>query len=265
MSGTFSENHCQNCFNASLVSACGPTDTHYFPFAAFGRKHLKVVSMTFIVAFTVFSNATENKFCIFTLFKSQSSETLVSDNLQFLYVLTCWCRTDPRSHDRVPGEAPSAAWGVYAPRAGGTGPDGRAGPDWGEWTNQEHGTGGGGGKVCVGCRGRCHNMLQLVAFTEQIFDEFVLSCAEVTVRRDGRPATLRTRTHARTHQFQKQDIWTKVWCDCRCDGAIFIIYFFSSRSTEETLMASRSSSTDSCRSKVPRWTGPKSAGLQRTR
>lgn len=63
------------------------------------------------------------------------------------------------------------------------------------------------------------------------------------------------------HQIQKQDVKSKVWCNH------FFLFdlFFSSRSARETLMASRSSSTDSCRSKVPRWTGPRSAGRRRTR
>lgn len=46
-----------------------------------------------------------------------------------------------------------------------------------------------------GVQGGCHNAL--VALREQIFDDFMLSCTEVTVRRDGRSATFGTRTRSR--------------------------------------------------------------------
>lgn len=55
--------------------------------------------------------------------------------------------------------------------------------------------------------GGCHNMLLLVACREQIFDEAVLSCTEVTVRTDRRPATLRTRTH----HIQKRGVIVEVF------------------------------------------------------
>lgn len=42
-------------------------------------------------------------------------------------------------------------------------------------------------------------------------------------------------------------------------------FFFVFRSAEKTSMDSRSSSTDSYRSKVPRWIGLRSTGRQRTR
>lgn len=62
-------------------------------------------------------------------------------------------------------------------------------------------------RLCVRGRGGgygvtiCHNMLPLVAFREQIFDEVVLSCSEVALegREASDPADTHTHTHARMH------------------------------------------------------------------